>query len=47
MRTSVLFNAKIIVYLFMMCPHGQGEGASVDKGVIFHDFVRTSFMDHL
>jgi len=37
---------------FMVCPHEQGEGLSkcrhfADKGegVIFSDFVRTSFMD--
>jgi len=38
---------------FMVCPHGQGEErlsqcghiADTERGSIFRDFVRTSFMD--
>jgi len=41
MRTSVVFGAKNVGF-FVVCPHGQGE-----RGSIFRDFVRTSFMDGL
>jgi len=53
MRTSALFGAKNIGFSnFMVCPHRQGrrEGELVrlfcwQRGSIFRDFVRTSFMD--
>jgi len=38
MQTFALFDAKKDFSKFMVCPHGQG-------GSVFHDFVRTSFMD--
>jgi len=54
MRTSALSGANTSDFFkFMVCPHGQGgRGLSqcehfVDSrwGLIFRDFVRTSFMD--
>jgi len=42
MQSFALFGAKTTSHFlkFMMCPHGQGSWASVDKreGSIIHDF---------
>jgi len=51
MRTSALFGAKTSDILkFMVCLHGQGwewVNPTRSNGVIFRDFVRTSFMDSI
>jgi len=49
MRTSAIFGEKTLDFSkFLVCPHGQGNWASVDilrtRGSIDRDFVRTSFI---
>jgi len=53
LRTSARFVEKTsVISIFMTCPHGQGElnrcGHFADKeeGSVFHNFVRTSFVDN-
>jgi len=54
MRTSALFDAETCEFFEIhVCPHGQGGWASAvifrirkgERGSVFHDFVRTFFMD--
>jgi len=47
MRTTALFGAKPQIFQNEWCVHMSKGGATADKGegLIFGDFVRTSFMD--